>query len=627
MSAEEAKPENEQPVPGVTFVVPIEAFRPDVVVTAIGATPVVDNNDIHSRLTATSSAAREAGDMSSADALHILAGMASYHFVPDDRVEPFRPMAIMDGRRSLIPSDLLAAQVDVLAEVGADIGHPALRARVNDVCRHLNRKDVAAGLRAVDAYVACVEAVLKGEAEFDFEQSNPASVPASEFLRRATIVASSMGWNRPDFDPLRKIIGDVSQRALDNDDAWGFIHIGPINLDKGIWERKAFSDAAEKLAGLEAISTDHVAQRELWELAARAHHREKDEANENRCLIAAAETYVGNADARAESAMVQASFLDHAIQALRPIPGTAERRKQLQDRLNEVQPRIRDEMSSFSHEVNVTEQVEEVEAYVGGKPLADVIRILLTCESSPDPEALRKEVLESSYDSISAIMPMTVSDSQGRTRFKAPGLSLAGPPDEDQVRFLVNQQEQFRRQNAVLVKINTIRRVIIYEHHLSVDILLPIMVASPLVPPDHEFIFAKGAIRFFAGDDMEAAHLMLPQLENSLRYVLSLSGVETNKINADGTQEEAMLSRLLETHREALLTIFPASVLQELDLLFNFRGGPSVRNELAHGKMSDSDFWGSDVAYSVWLVLRMAAIPAFRVWSDVAAEMTRRGGR
>lgn len=624
MSGEEPKPENEQPIPGVTFVVPIEAFRSDVVVAAIGATPVVDNNDIHSRLTATSSVAREAGDTSS-DALQILAGMASYHFVPDDRVEPFRPMAIMDGRRSLIPSDLLAAQVEVLAELGADIGHPALRARVNDVCRHLDRKDVAAGLRAVDAYVACVEAVFKGEAEFDFEQSNPASVPASEFLRRATIVASSMGWNRPDFDLLRKIIGDVSQRALDNDDAWGFIHIGPINLDKGIWERKAFADAAEKLAGLEAIASDHVAQRELWELAARAHHREKDEANENRCLIAAAETYVGNADARAESAMVQASFLDHAIQALRPIPGTAERRKQLQDLLNEVQPRIRDEMSSFSHEVNITEQVEEVEAYVSGKPLAAVIRILLTCEGSPDPEALRKEVLESSYNSISAIMPMTVSDSQGRTRFKAPGLSLAGPPDEDQVRFLVNQQEQFRRQNAVSVKINTIRRVIMYEHHLSVDILLPIMMASPLVPPDHELIFAKGAIRFFAGDDMEAAHLILPQLENSLRYMLSLSGVETNKINADGTQEEAMLSRLLETHREALLTIFPASILQELDLLFNFRGGPSVRNELAHGKMSDSDFWGSDVAYSVWLVLRMAAIPAFRVWSDVAAEMTRRG--
>ena len=96
---------------------------------------------------------------------------------------------------------------------------------------------------------------------------------------------------------------------------------------------------------------------------------------------------------------------------------------------------------------------------------------------------------------------------------------------------------------------------------MSVEGLLPLMQASSFVPPHHEHVFAIGAVRFIGGDELEAAHLILPQLENSLRYILSLQGVDTNRINQDGTQEEAMLSRLLEDFREPLLRLMPASLI------------------------------------------------------------------
>lgn len=624
IQAEEREAAEGKPAPGVTFVVPVETFRFESVTVAIGDPNEVDIHGAHTRLAAAATAAGEAGDPA-ADALQVLSGIASYHFVPENRVEPFQPMAMFDGRRTLIPGDLLTEQIEVLAAFSPDIPSPALRARVSDVCRLRVPKNADAGMRAVTAYVDCVVMVLRGEAEFAFEKKSAACVTGCELLRRASIVARRLGWDRADFDPLRNVISDVCQMAADSNDAWGFVHIAPVNLDNGIWDPKAVADAAERLAKHNEIAGDHFGQRELWELAARAYHRAKDTDNEHRCLIAAAETFVGSADARAESAMVQVSFLDSAIQALRPIPGTAQRRRELQDRLNAMQPNIRDEMSSFSHEENITELVEAVEAVVSGKPLPEVIRSLFVCERSPDPDALRKQILENGYGSISAIMPMTVSDHQGRTRFKAPGLNFNGPPDDDQVRFLMDQQERFRRQMAVAGKINTIRRVIMNEHYVSLAMFMPIMQASAFVPPDHELIFAKGAFRFLAGDDMEAAHLILPQLENSLRHVLALNGIETNRMNPDGTQEEAMLSRLLEEHRDPLLTMIPAAMLQEVDLLFNFRGGASVRNELAHGKMGDGDFWSPDVIYATWLVLRMACAPSFRVWPDVAAAMFSQG--
>lgn len=612
------------PRPGVTFVVPVETFRLESVTAAVNDYREVDIQGTHTRLAEAATRARAAGDPA-ADALQVLSGIASFHFVPGNRVEPFQPMAMFGGRRTLVPGDLHTEQIDVLAAFSTDIASPALRARVSDVCRLRVPRNADAGMRAGSAYIDCVAMVLRGEAEFAFENKSAACVTACDLLKRASIIARRMGWDRAEFDSLRNVIADVSQMAVDANDAWGFIHIASVNLANGIWEPKALADAAERLAHSKQMADDHFGQRELWEVAARAYHRAKDADNENRCLIAAAETYVGNADARPESAMVQASFLNDAIQALRPIPGTIQRRRELQNRLNATQPNIQDEMSSFSHEENITELVESVEAVVSGKPFPDVLRSLLTCERSPDPDALRKEVLESGYGSISAIMPMTVSDSQGRTRFNAPGLNFNGAPDEDQVRFLMDQHDRFRRQMAVAGTINTIRRIIMNEHYVSLAMFMPVMQASFFVPPDHELIFAKGAIRFLAGDDMEAAHLIIPQLENSLRHVLSINGIETNRINPDGTQEEAMLSRLLEDYREPLQRIIPAAMLLEIDLLFNFRGGASVRNELAHGKMGEGSFWNPDVIYATWLVLRLACVPSFRVWPDVAAIMRSEG--
>ncbi|KUM23533.1 hypothetical protein AU467_09300 [Mesorhizobium loti] len=619
--------EDKREFPGVTFVVPLDAFRREAVKSATGATAVVDSNDIYTRIHEAKAAAKTAEDAESLSALEVLGQISTYHFAPDDRIEPFRPLAIMQGRRSPIPTDLLSDQIVILAELVPDIGHHAFRARVADVCWLLNKKDAGSGLWAVAAYVQCVRLVLSGDAKFDFDESDAASVPAAEYLTRATIIARSMGWKRSEFDPLRQIIADVSQHALDADDGWGFIHIGPINLSNHVWEFAQTAQAAKILAASAKLVGDHPARRSLWELAGRAYLSTKEIENSNRCLIEAAETYVADADARQDSAAVQVHFLNDAIQALRPIPGTADRRRALQDRLNAIQPRILDEMSSFSHESDITDLVDAVEAEVRGRTLPQVVRALLMCEKSPDPEKLRQGALKAKHSSLADLFSTTVSDKQGRTRFIAPGRDLNAPPDENQVRFLMNRNDSIRRSFVVSGKINPIRRALREEHSVSVDALLPIMRASPFVPPHHEYTFAIGAAKFIGGDELEAAHLVLPQLENSLRHILSLSGVETNRINQDGTQEEAMLSRLLGDFREPLLQIMPAALIQEIDLLFNFRGGPAIRHELAHGKMTDGEFWSADVTYSIWLVLHIVVLPTLRFWDDVATEMTHRGRR
>lgn len=607
--------------PGIDFVVPLEVFQLKLVQAVLDPTAVVGNFAVDQRVRAARDAAGTDKNIDAGQALNVLSQVTSYHLNADDKIEPFGPVAIFEGRRSPIPSDLLSDQVVILAQLVPEIGHPALRARLADVCWLLNRRDVSSGLFAVSGYVECVRMVLNGEAKFDFDQANAASVSSADLLTRAANIARRMGWGRTDFDCLRATIDHVCEHAIANDDGWGFIHVGPVNLAHQIWKPEKTAKAAEALAISFRPEGDNRGRRLLWEIAGQAYRRAGDNDSSNRALIEAAETHVADADLRTDSAFVQVHFLNEAIQALRPLPGTVARRRELQDRMSALQALTHDEMRVFEMKDDITELVKASEKEVRGKILSEVIRTLFTCARSPDPTKLREDALKEGYGSISALFSTKVSDHQGRIRFIAPGLAPNGEPDKNQVLYLVNQRDQIRRHLIVASAINPIRRVLWEEHSVTAAALTPLMQMSPFVPPNHETVFALGAAKFIGGDEIEAAHLILPQLENSLRHLLSLAGVETNRLNQDGTQEEAMLSRLLGDYREQLLAILPRSIVEEIDLLFNFKGGPSIRHELAHGKMSDGDFWARDVTYSIWLVLQLVTLPTLQHWNEVAQHI------
>lgn len=615
-----------QPTPGVDFVVSIQDIEAADINTALSQLQSLDCFDFHRCFNEARENAVQAGDDASSHAYALFSGLSYYHFVEDSRTEPFRPMMIDGDRRTLIPSDLLPEQIEVLARIAGQIENPGLRARAADVAWQQNRANSECGRLAVRSYCACATSVRDGAAQFRNGAGNPVCDQITSVLTRASIIARGMGWDRPEFNELRELIDELTQVAIDAEDPDGFRRIAELNFRNGIWPRIELAEAAERMANLDALQEDFFGKKPLWEIAARGYRAGNDEENANRCLIAAAECLVGNADQRPESAMVQSSFLNDAIQALRPIPGTADRRRELQQRLQSIQPNVSDEMSSFSQEQDISEFVERSRSVVRGLSLPKAILACLLSSKSSDPEEQRRIALEGAQNSISAFMVTTVCDRQGRTVFVAPGLSPDGNFDEDQVKYLISQNESFRRQAAVAGKISPMRNVITAEHPLSIDVFMPIMQASAFVPPGHEYIFSKGAICFFGGDDLEAAHLLLPQLENSLRHILSLSGVDSTRMNQDGTQEEAMLSRLLSEYREPLRSIVPEPLLNEIDLLFNFRGGPSVRHELAHGKMPAGEFWSSDVVYSSWLILHIATLPVLRMWDQIEREIARLTG-
>ena len=58
-------------------------------------------------------------------------------------------------------------------------------------------------------------------------------------------------------------------------------------------------------------------------------------------------------------------------------------------------------------------------------------------------------------------------------------------------------------------------------------------------------------------------------------------------------------------------------------MLFNFSGGPSVRNHVAHGKVSAGGFWDHDFVYATWLIIHLAILPMAGRWSNVEEIFAR----
>ncbi|MCT4609081.1 MAG: hypothetical protein N4A70_07720 [Pelagimonas sp.] len=559
-------------------------------------------------------------------ALKLLAGLTNYHFVPDHPTEPFKPMIVMGDRRSLVPADLLADQINIISQFAPTIEHLGLRARLSDVSWFMHRQRLDMAEMAITAYCDSVEAVRGGNAEFSHESTSAWGVGEKEALVRAARISLATRWSLEPSVLVKTLLAELVASAHGDQRADDFWRIAEVNLDHGATPPADVASMAEDIARDDQCNDNPKMRLRLLKLAARAFRQDRNEDDSNQCMIDAAECHVQKADL-AGSPMLESAFLQDAIQVLRNYPNSRERREELSARLRAVQPGIRDEMGHFSTEIDLTEIVEHSVASVRGHSWPVALLSLALCDQPPTPDEIRQTAVEHAQEfPLQDIMPMQVLDFQGRVVFRAPGMGGDGDAAEDHQKYLMAFHRGHSRQVTVAGAINPIRRTIASEHPISNEIVLEILRDSPFIPIGHEYIFARAICHFLGGEDIEAVSLLSPQLENSLRHILLSNGHDTTATDAHGIQTEASLPILLNAERPwrtLLEEIIPSRYIHEIDLLFNFAGGPSIRNQVAHGKIPASGFWGNDFAYAAWLIIHLAIIPLARRWGDVEEIFAR----
>jgi len=571
--------------------------------------------------------AQAAGRQSEAHVLRLFEQLCGIHFKVNDRAGVFGPQATMSGRRTAIPDDFRGEQNRVLESIVVEITHPGLRARIADVVWTNDRKSVGSANAALEAYCETVEGLVRGVYKPQFDMNLLATFDEIDLIYRAVQISAQINKKGQIPDRVRDnvaLLYDLAQRGVE---PIPFERLGRICLHYRLADAKSVAADAEAMAVMAAAlpKTYPIAIKKVWALAADAYAEAGDRDASRRCRLEdveqtlAMQKQVGGAGAAAH-------WVRTAIHELRHINGTGERREELRAELRVLQERALDDFHPIGTPLDVGDIQADVAKEFESLTLSDALLKFAAFTGSRSTDELRKEAFNQIKASpLSSLFGTIHTDEEGKYVAESPSPTLTeNEPDEEAVKRMIAQLQGFWRQYLVAGYIEPARNAIGSLHSTSERQFETMAAMSPFIPDSHAYIYALGFARFMQGDFVSAAHLLVPQFEHSIRYVLRSANKDSSKIMPDMLQEDRPLSALLDNFRPELEAIFTADVVNEIDLLFNYRP-PALRHEFAHGKVGAGHCFHADVIYACWFIYRISCLPLFPYWSEHIAPSIEEG--
>lgn len=578
-----------------------------------------DDYALGNALRAEERTANAAGDGVRARVFGLMAGLMSFHMRVDDPAEIFGPVLVMGTRRSMIPSDVRGPQTEVLAGQAALLPHPSVRARVGDVAFLNSRRHHAAGRAAMDAY--CELAVGKLDGAF------PSSIPGVELrlhdvvelIKRSLQLAGLLQRRGAVPDNVTAAFRRAWDAALKDEQYAQFVELAGVGVATGLISRADAARDAEALAASAPEGTYPEAVKRAWNFAAHHLARLGDKDGTNRCSLAAAEQTLKMRD-QCSGSLARADWTKDAIGELRQIPGTSARVKELMEEMRHLQLAAQDEMASFQVPMDLSaERADAIRIFEGVSLPEAFVQLILLVEPKNTDELMAAAREEAAGSIVETMFAASYRDTEGKEIKRIAAPAVEGEPDSDWLKAACIRHMSFIRHQIVMGYLEPARRTISSRFTVEERHFEPITARSPFVPQGHGSLFALGFARMFQGDFVSAAHILFPQLENSLRHLLVLSNAEPSKIEADLLQGDRTLSALLGANRSDLERMWGKDIVFEIDILFNSKPGPALRNNLAHGKLTWGALHSPEVVIGCWFIFNLTCRPLFQSWQETIA--------
>lgn len=546
---------------------------------------------------------REAGDEVGERVFRFLGAVTSLMPSFDSKETPFRPKIIEATRRSSALEDFSDEDRAVLAQLVAVTKDSEIKARFADVAAVL-KFDHTLVREAVGAYLATARARESCDNWPGFI-SNP---------ERAAQLAWKLGRNSQPFSDVMLYVEELVAKFSTSDEGLCCARLMELMQQFGHGDATAYAQIAETLAErAETNAKPHFAL-SYWELASGWYRRAKRDSDEQRCAIRAAETYVLEAEAALKrpqpSYMASAGHLAKAVEALRRSNAPKERVEEVHRLQLERAKRTKDEMKTFSHEVRIAEVQAGARKHVEGYDLRTAVCRLAVGATPIDPKKHRVDVEQLAKDHpFSFLFSASTVDREGRVIGHRPSLLTTDPTQYEAALWaeMIHQASTTNWPFRVQAFIGPARLQIWQEHHPSLRDLYFLVTNNPFIPPGHEHSFARGFHAGFEEDWHAAAYFLVPQVENSIRYVLDGRGVITSKLDGKRIQEVRTIEKLL---------LMPETIdaLGE-EHVFELRGilteefGSNLRHRLAHGLLADGDCYTHATEHLWWILLRLCVYP------------------
>ncbi|MBN1431871.1 MAG: DUF4209 domain-containing protein [Methanomicrobiaceae archaeon] len=544
-------------------------------------------------------------------ALWLLADACSMMLNPKSINEPYKPFFIMEGRRGPILEDFSDTDITFFSQIlDTNIDNLLLRARLADLLwLKLKPRDPKYAYIAIDSYRSLQ---LDKETWFSYGR---------ECWERAIVLAHMFkNGSEKHLEKIETAIISAFELTTNLD---GYFS---LNLAYLLYEKKLAQDKKADIAlKLESLANEFKNEKKLdqandfFEASANWYKRDNNDVKFAEMTVAAAESLVGQAEARitaeTPSHMAATGFFERAIQNYRTIPHSERSAYNVDERISELLLCLKEsgekalnEMGTISTEpIDISHMIENARESVHGKNIMDAM--LAFVNNFPDirVKELRGNTVRKMLDfPLQSILSRTLVSQDGRVINKRPGISGSEPPtaeDEIIIESEMIRDSRIRFGMCTQGHILPALEYLILEHRLRESDFILLARNSPIVPIGHECLFGKALFAGYDYDFVTALHILVPQIENMVRFHLKSSGVKTTTLNGEGIETENGLSTLIDLPE--CKQIFGDDITFEIKALFCDTSGPNLRNELAHGLLNYEDCQTVYVIYAWWFGLKL----------------------
>lgn len=557
--------------------------------------------------------------------LQVLAAVSSAMLNAEDWLEPFTPAMQFGGKRTVVPADLDADEVALLARIAPLVERDDLRARVADVAWvYGDRSDTAMLDRAIDAYRA---APLTGDVWF--LAGRDAWVRAFALAARRGADGQARAQEMSEVLKARIVAGHVTDDFRTVGFAETLRQHGRVDATGRAQVRDALFALAAKASSVNPRLSRHLEREALAWLGG------SDAAAANAATERIARTYIAEADSRTQAdpkagAFVEGHFLEKAIVVLRTIPRSYRLKNGLDELIDDLRARLRqsretsmEHMMRFqSDPVDLTDAVTHARSQVSGHAdKFDAMGAFATLAPPLDEASTRESATKMLEGTVSHIFGSSTFSSDFRKIASRQG--SPGQPDEDAVWAEMVRTVFFHSQLLGKGVIQPAQEVLTTEHRFSRRYMVSLCMESPIVPEGHETLWAAGLALGLGGDYGAAVSVLVPQLEQVVRVMLKRNDVHTLFVDEHGVESEKSLNALLDMAETE--DIFGAGMVMEMKAMLVVQGGPNLRNDLAHGLLNDNSAWSYSALYMWWFCLRLVTWPVIEMMDRARTQEAMAG--
>lgn len=517
-------------------------------------------------------------------------------------------------RRSMIPSDIAGPQSDILEAQLTMVQSPALRARLADIVWSNNLRKGGAATVAIESYCDCIVGLISAHLIPRQDIDVLGLADAQRLAQRALQISSATSKRGTMPQRLKDTVASLYDENFKRNLAAPFARVAQLAVDYHVHDVKRVADDLERVVD-ESPSIYPEALRITLDYASILRGKLGDTESQERCQLAAIRQLLRMRDECGQAGAKASSVMD-ALLRLRVLKSEEAQalEGELEIELRVLQKAALREMGSFTIPLEIPEERDHILAHFSEIDFSTALRDYAFLSVSRSLSELKAEALEDAGRSgVSSIFGIQHVDQEGRTVVRNPSLG-SGEPSEEWFAHAIGRSESLRRALVVTNSIEPVRRLMsgkiaIEELHLD-----PIVWQSPFIPKTQASLYSIGFAHFFQGNFPSAAHILIPQLEPSLRYVLKTHGVDPTRRRDYATEEDRSLDSIIINHRAALEGILGVDLLDELNRIFNVQPGPNLRHEMAHGQISANECYTADIIYACWFPYRLVCLPLVQNW-------------